>query len=111
MAFSVLPMLVAARPALALICVAALAATAPASAEEGDGASAVAETTPPPGHWETSHSIDVGGETVEYDAVVTGIQLDNDDGVPAAHLWYTAYFRTNGAAPQERPPATTSPIS
>ena len=103
MEFSVLRLLAAARPALALICVAALAATAQARAEDGDGASATAKPPVPPGRWETSHSIDVAGEKVEYDAVVTGIQLDNDDGAPAAHLWYTAYFRTNGATPQQRP--------
>ncbi|MCY3969917.1 MAG: peptidase S10, partial [Acidobacteria bacterium] len=103
MKIPVLRLPVAARPVLALVCIAALAAVAPARAEEGDAASAVAETPSPPGRWETSHSIDVGGETVEYDAVVTGIQLDNDDGAPAAQLWYTAYFRTNGAAPRERP--------
>ena len=110
------PSLAAARPSLApprhtrlvrcgrlaLVCLAALAAAAPAGAEESGGASAAAKP-PPPGRWETSHSIEVGGETVEYDAVVTGIQLDNDDGAPAAQLWYTAYFRTNGAPPRERP--------
>ena len=103
MEFSVLRLLAAARPALALICVVALAATAQARAEDGDGASATAKPPVPPGRWETSHSIDVAGEKVEYDAVVTGIQLDNDDGAPAAHLWYTAYFRTNGATSQQRP--------
>jgi carboxypeptidase C (cathepsin A) len=96
-------LLAVARTAVALICLAALAATAPARAEEGDGASQAAKPSAPPGRWETSHSIEVSGVTVEYDAVVTGLQLDNDDGAPAAQLWYTAYFRTNGAAPQERP--------
>ncbi len=103
MNFSLRPLRATAGPALALICLAAPAATAPARADEGDAASTVAATSAPPGRWESSHSIDGGGETVEYDAVVTGIQLDNDDGAPAAQLWYTAYFRTNGAAPGERP--------
>jgi len=94
---------VAARPALTLICIAALATAVPARAQEGDGEPAAAKPPSPPGSWETSHSIEVGGETVEYGAVVTGIQLDNDDGAPAAQLWYTAYFRTNDPSPQERP--------
>ena len=87
----------------ALICFATAAATSPALAEETEGASTRTTSSPAPGHWKTSHSIDVGGETVEYDAVVTGIQLENDDGAAAAQLWYTAYFRTNGRAPRERP--------
>ena len=102
MRLSALPPLAAARPALVLTCIAALAAAAPAHAEEGGGASA-AKPPLPPGRWETGHSIEVGGETVEYDAVVTGIELDNDGGAPAAQLWYTAYFRTNGAPPGTRP--------
>ncbi|MDE2976627.1 MAG: peptidase S10, partial [Acidobacteriota bacterium] len=100
MNLSLRPLLAAAGPALALICAAALTATAPVRAEEGAGASQAAE---PPARWETSHAIEVGGVTVEYDAVVTGLQLDNDDGAPAAQLWYTAYFRTNGAAHRGRP--------
>ena len=53
--------------------------------------------------WESSHSIEVGGETVEYDAVVASTTLTNDDGEPAAELFYTAYFRTNGAPSSDRP--------
>ena len=97
------PLLALAGTAFSIIGVAFLAATTPVRAEEGGGASAVAKPPAPPGRWHTSHSIEVGGETVEYDAVVTGIQLDNDDGAPAAQLWYTAYFRTNGAPSRERP--------
>lgn len=53
--------------------------------------------------WESSHSIVVGGETVAYDAVVASTTLQNDSGESAAKLFYTAYFRTNGAPAQERP--------
>ena len=53
--------------------------------------------------WESSHSILVGEETVEYDAVVASTTLTNDDGEPAGELFYTAYFRTNGAPSRERP--------
>ncbi len=53
--------------------------------------------------WETSHSIEMSGETVEYDAVVANTTLTDDDGEPAGKLFYTAYFRTNGAPSGERP--------
>ena len=52
---------------------------------------------PGPARWETSHSITIGDEPVHYNAAVSGITLTNGDGHPAAELWYTAYFRTNGA--------------
>ena len=58
---------------------------------------------PGPARWETSHSIAIGDEPVHYNAVVSGITLTNDDGDPAAELWYTAYFRTNGAPSRARP--------
>ena len=53
--------------------------------------------------WESRHAIEVGGETVEYDAVVGGIVLTDDEGEAAAELYYTAYFRTNGAPSAGRP--------
>ncbi len=53
--------------------------------------------------WESSHSIAVGGETVAYDAVVASTLLEDADGAPAAELFYTAYFRTNGRPSGERP--------
>ena len=73
--------------------------TTPLLAQDG-GAAATAAA---PSRWQTSHSIMVGGETVEYDAVVAGTTLTGDNGEPAAELWYTAYFRTNGAPAHERP--------
>ena len=53
--------------------------------------------------WESTHSIEIGGETVEYDAVVASTTLTNDEGEDAAELFYTAYLRTNGAPSGERP--------
>ena len=53
--------------------------------------------------WESSHSIEMNGETVEYDAVVASTTLTNDDGEDAGKLFYTAYFRTNGTPSRERP--------
>ena len=73
-----------------------LLAGIPAHAQEADSAA-------DPARWETSHSIVIEGETVEYDAVVAGTTLTSDSGDPAAELWYTAYFRTNGAPSRQRP--------
>ena len=56
-----------------------------------------------PSRWESSHSIEVDGETVEYDAVVASTTLTNEEGEDAGELFYTAYFRTNGAPSRERP--------
>ena len=53
--------------------------------------------------WESSHSIVMDGETVEYDSVVASTTLTNDEGEDAAKLFYTAYFRTNGAPSSARP--------
>lgn len=41
-----------ARPALTLICIAALATAVPARAQEGDGEPAAAKPPSPPGRWE-----------------------------------------------------------
>ncbi len=80
-------------------CIAVLlvAATAAGQERENSGAS------PEPSRWESSHSIVVGGETVQYDAVVASTVLRDADGDAAAELFYTAYFRTNGASSGERP--------
>ena len=83
-----------------LVVAAITVAPAPLHAQESASAGA---GDPAPARWQTSHSMVIGGETVEYDAVVTGTTLTNDDGEPAAELWYTAYFRTNGAPSPERP--------
>ena len=61
------------------------------------------EAEAPPGRWESRHSIVVGDETVEYDAVVASTTLTDEDGADAGELFYTAYFRTNGAPARERP--------
>ncbi len=69
---------------------------APIHAQQGDSSPGL------PGR-QSQHSITIGDETVHYDAVVSGITLTSDDGDPAAELWYTAYFRTNGAPSRDRP--------
>ncbi len=58
---------------------------------------------PEDSRWTSRHSIMIEGETVEYDAVVASTTLTNDEGGDAAKLFYTAYFRTNGAPSGERP--------
>ncbi len=69
----------------------------------GGAAGQETESAPPASRWESSHSIEMDGETVEYDAVVANTTLTDDDGEPAGKLFYTAYFRTNGAPSGERP--------
>ncbi len=56
-----------------------------------------------PSRWESHHSIVVGGETVEYEAVVGSIILRDNEAKATGELFYTAYFRTNGADPASRP--------
>ncbi len=93
---STLPPTVMALLAFATASAAMFAAPAPAHSQETDA-------TPEPSRWESSHSIMVGGQTVEYDATVASTTLTNDDGEPAAELFYTAYFRTNGDPSRQRP--------
>jgi len=58
---------------------------------------------PQPARFESHHSIQVGGETVEYDAIVGSIILRDDDEQATAELFYTAYFRTGVEARFPRP--------
>ena len=58
---------------------------------------------PAPSRWESHHTIDVGGETVEYDAVVGSIILRDTQEKATAELFYTAYFRTNAPSGTPRP--------
>lgn len=68
-------------------------------------AQSASDMGPEPGwsRWESSHSIVVGGETVSYDALVASTVLENAQQEPVAELFYTAYFRTNGAPSEDRP--------
>ena len=80
-----------------LLSFAVLLAAVTAAAQE-DGSESAGES-----RWESDHSIMVDGETIEYDAVVASTTLTDNDGEDSAKLFYTAYFRTNGAPSQERP--------
>ena len=58
---------------------------------------------PEPARWESSHQIQIQGQTVQYDAVVGSVILTDDAEEPTGELFYTAYFRTDGGAPGDRP--------
>jgi len=58
---------------------------------------------PTPARYQTSHSIQVGTETVEYDAVIGSVILRDNTEAPTAELFYTGYFRTNAGDPAARP--------
>ena len=70
---STLPPTIMALLTFATASAAMFAAPAPIVSQETDA-------TPEPSRWESSHSIMVGGETVEYDATVASATLTNDDG-------------------------------
>ncbi len=50
---------------------------------------------PEPADWTTHHSIQLGGQTVEYDATVGSVILRDEKEAATAELFYTAYLRTN----------------
>lgn len=56
-----------------------------------------------PERWASNHSIVMDGETVEYEAVVGSVILTDSEEEPSGELFYTAYFRTNGAPSEDRP--------
>ncbi len=58
---------------------------------------------PTAAHYPSHHSIRVGDETVEYDAIVGSLILRDGDEKATAELFYTAYFRTGTADPSPRP--------
>ncbi len=86
-----------------LTCLVLVAAVPGALAPQNEGQPVAPTAEPTPSRWESSHSIVVGGETVEYDAVVGSFILRDDQEDAAAELYYTAYFRTNVQNPSRRP--------
>ena len=76
-------------------------APSPVTAQEEEGAAPGPEPTA--SRWESSHSIVVGRETVEYDAVLGSIILRDQTEKASAELFYTAYFRTNAQDRATRP--------
>lgn len=58
---------------------------------------------PQPTDWTTHHSIQLGDQTVEYDATVGSVILRDEKEKATAELFYTAYLRTNAPARALRP--------
>jgi len=54
-----------------------------------------AQDEPTPADWTTRHSIQVAGQTVEYEATVGSVILRDGEEKPTGELYYTAYMRTN----------------
>lgn len=83
------------------LCMAAVTATGPAllyAQEDGEPAA-----EPQPARWQTQHSIQMGGESVAYDATVGSIILRDAKDSPSAELFYTAYIRTGVGSSGPRP--------
>ncbi len=53
--------------------------------------------------WESSHSMQLGGERVDYDAILSSITLTSNDGKPTGELFYTYYRRTGVPEGSARP--------
>lgn len=62
-----------------------------------------ADAPPAPSRWQSSHSISVGGQAVDYDATVGSIILTDAQENPTGELFYTAYRRTNDGPSAARP--------
>ncbi len=91
---------------LSVLCVPALVAQRPGGPPEGEPPAekkGPPAPEPEPSNWTTSHQIDVGSESVSYDATVGSIILRDDEEKATAELFYTAYFRTNAPAETPRP--------
>lgn len=58
---------------------------------------------PKAANWTTRHSIQVAGQTVEYEATVGSIILRDTAEKPIGELYFTAYFRTNAPNRPLRP--------
>ncbi|HUP22016.1 MAG TPA: peptidase S10 [Thermoanaerobaculia bacterium] len=83
---------------LAAAAPAAVLAQPPAGAGDDVKKKEAPAPDPKPANWTTSHSLQLGGGTVEYDAVVGSVILRDDKEKATGELFYTAYFRTGRAA-------------
>lgn len=59
--------------------------------------------TAPARRWESRATVVVGGQTVEYDAVVGSIILRDDQDEPIGEMFYTSYSRTGVRDTSRRP--------
>lgn len=53
--------------------------------------------------WTTRHTLQVAGQTVEYEATVGSLTLRDNEEKPTGALYYTAYMRTNAPDRGARP--------
>jgi carboxypeptidase C (cathepsin A) len=67
------------------------------------GSQAAAQESPETAQWRTQHSMLLGGQRIEYDAVVGSVILRRDHEEPTGELFYTAYFRTGVPDAVSRP--------
>lgn len=51
----------------------------------------------------TSHSVEVDGQTINYDATAGTLTLRNDEGKPTASIFYVAYTKPRAEGEEERP--------
>ncbi len=72
-------------------------------AEEPMKNEAAGKEVPEPKSSVTSHSVVIGGETVEYDATAGYLIVNDAEERPAAKFGYTAYVRQGVDDPAERP--------
>jgi carboxypeptidase C (cathepsin A) len=65
--------------------------------------SALLAQEPKPANWTTKHTIQVGGQAVDYEATVGSIVLRDTADKPIGELYFTGYFRTNAPNRAARP--------
>ncbi|NRA58063.1 MAG: peptidase S10, partial [Phycisphaerales bacterium] len=60
----------------------------------------------------TRHSVDINGQTINYEATADTLTLVDDEGEPRAKLFYMAYRKIDGGMDSARfPAATDRPIT
>jgi carboxypeptidase C (cathepsin A) len=100
------PLALATAALLSLCSASSLVAQPPEASQRRDDAPK-REPRPEPmaANWTTSHSIELGGRTVDYDAVIGSVILRDDAEKATAELFYTAYFGkpARGGDPSSRP--------
>ena len=83
-------------PLLALIHAAAVASPAGESPPTGEDA-VIAEV--PAQRWESRQRVDLGGRRLDYTATAGTLVLKDDDGMPIAGVFYTAYVTDDAGDP------------
>ncbi|MFQ5538232.1 MAG: S10 family peptidase [Gemmatimonadota bacterium] len=94
------------RRALPVLILALTVFLSPAATPFPLGAQAAASAQPAePGtqRWESTHTVEVDGRTIEYTATVGSIVLRGEKDEPRAEIFYTAYRRTGVKDASRRP--------